>query len=56
MMIGTLKGFLFSGLRSFLIYSVIRTSIIKKFVPFFLMLNIPFGTLDKVRKKERGLY
>ncbi len=55
MMIGTLRGFIISGLRNFVIFWAMHTQLIRIFVPFFLMLNIPFGSLEKVKKVDLKL-
>lgn len=51
MRIGTMKGFILSGIRNFFIY--ILLPFFKNSVPYyFSMLTIPFGTFDMVKEKE----
>lgn len=51
MRIGTIKGFILSGLRNFFIYVLLP--FFKNSIPYhFSMLSIPYGTFDKVKEKE----
>ncbi len=52
MRIGTMKGFISSGIRNFFIFVLVP--FFKNNIPYyFSMLTIPYGTFDKVKEKEK---
>lgn len=55
MRIGTMKGAVLSAIRNFMVIYLLK--FFKKMVPmYFSMLTIPYGTFEKVKKKNRSLF
>lgn len=52
MRIGTARGWIFSYLRSILLFLILHSTIVQLLVPFFTMINIPYNRITRVLEKK----